>query len=225
MKLSEFLEQQAKAKKQDGKPAAPSARTAVSHAPEPSKKTLKVLRARETPNPNALQYVLNAQALSYGNKSYASKADCAGDEMGTALFDLNGVISVYVMDNFVTVTKAEETGWSPLRELAWKCIDKHVKIYSSDGKQDLGELAGADYRALSSEEKLKAVEAVLNRSIRSSLARDGGGVELKGIEGDDVLIHYQGACGSCPSSTTGTLKHIEKLLQQQLHPDLKVRSV
>lgn len=225
MKLSEFLEQQAKAKGQADKPAGPSARTAVSSAPEPEKKPLKVLRTRETPNPNALQYVLNAQALSHGNKSYAAKTDCAGDEMGTALFDIDGVTSVYVMDNFVTVTKAGEANWSPLRELAWKCIDKHVKIYSADGQQDLGEIVSADFRTLSHDEKLKAVEAVLNRSIRSSLARDGGGVELKGIEGDDVLIHYQGACGNCPSSTAGTLKHIEKLLQQQLHPGLKVKPV
>ena len=66
---------------------------------------------------------------------------------------------------------------------------------------------------------------VLDRSIRVNLAKDGGGVDLKGLEGNEILIHYQGACGNCPSSTSGTLQFIEKQFKQQLHPDLKVRSV
>ena len=75
------------------------------------------------------------------------------------------------------------------------------------------------------DEKLKAVEMVLNRSVRSSLAKDGGGVDLMGIDGNVVKIHYQGACGDCPSSTSGTLQYIERLIQQQLHSDLVVKSV
>ena len=66
---------------------------------------------------------------------------------------------------------------------------------------------------------------VLNRSIRTNLAKDGGGVELKGIEGNEVSIHYQGACGSCPTSTSGTLKYIQGQLREQLHPELTVKSV
>jgi Fe-S cluster biogenesis protein NfuA len=40
-----------------------------------------------------------------------------------------------------------------------------------------------------------------------------------------VRIEYQGACGSCPSSTSGTLFFIEGVLQSRVHPDLIVELV
>ena len=39
-------------------------------------RALKVIRTRETPNPNALQFVLNTQVLEKGKRSYASKEEC-----------------------------------------------------------------------------------------------------------------------------------------------------
>lgn len=221
MKLSEFLEQQAKLKNKDNEGAGSKAVASS----VPLKKPLKVLRTRPTPNPDALQFILNAQILSYGKKSYASKADCENDKLGQALFSVNGVQNVYVMDNFLTVTKDPHVDWTPLSSQVWKCIDTHVTIYSPDEKENAQAVDIANYQGLSHDERLQAVETVLNRSIRGNLARDGGGVELKGIEENEVMIHYQGACGSCSSSSTGTLKFIETLLQQQLHPGLKVKSV
>jgi len=38
-------------------------------------------------------------------------------------------------------------------------------------------------------------------------------------------VHYQGACGTCPSSTTGTLEFIENFLKDTLSKDLKVETV
>lgn len=217
MKLSEILEQQAKLKEKGGAGTQP--------AMAPVKKPLRVLRTKPTPNPDSLQYVLNAQVLAYGKKTYSSKDECKGDSLGEALFDIQGVRNVYVMDNFLTVTKHANVDWTPLSSQVWKCIDTHVAVYEPDEKEKPPEIDTANYLALPQEERLQAIEMVLNRSVRANLARDGGGVELKGLEGNDVSIHYQGACGSCVSSTTGTLKFIEQLLQQQLHPDLKVKSV
>jgi len=54
------------------------------------------------------------------------------------------------------------------------------------------------------------------------LTNDGGGVEVLGIEGNVINVHYQGACGTCPSSTTGTLSYIETFLKDTLHRDLTV---
>ena len=50
-------------------------------------------------------------------------------------------------------------------------------------------------------------------------------MNLKGLEGNEAQIHYQGACGDCPTSLTGTLQHIERLIKQQLDGDLTVKSV
>ena len=220
MKISEVLVIQEKLKEK----AAPAKKTKPKARPS-TKKALKVVRTKETPNPNALQFVINAVLLDNGNISFASKKEAESDKMATALFERSGVLSVFVMDNFVTVTKDEKTSWVPLKDRVWKTIEETVSLYQAEEKVQLSEVDVINFTELSNEKKLQGIEMVLNRSIRTNLAQDGGGVELKGIEGNEVSIHYQGACGSCPTSTSGTLQYIQTQIRQQLHPELTVKSV
>ncbi|MBT3185634.1 MAG: NifU family protein [Nitrospina sp.] len=220
MKISEVLAIQEKLKET----SAPVKKSKPKAKPN-SKKALKVVRTKETPNPNALQFVINAVLLDNGNISFASKKEAEGDKMATALFERPGVLSVFVMDNFVTVTKDDKTSWVPLKDRVWKTIDETVILYQAEGKVQLSEVDVINFIKLNDEKKLQGIEMVLNRSIRTNLAQDGGGVELKGIDGNEVQIHYQGACGSCPTSTSGTLQYIQTQLRQQLHPELTVKSV
>jgi Fe-S cluster biogenesis protein NfuA len=220
VKISEVLDIQEKLKEK----AAPAKKTKPKARPS-TKKALKVVRTKETPNPNALQFVINAVLLDNGNISFASKKEAESDKMATALFERSGVLSVFVMDNFVTVTKDEKTSWVPLKDRVWKTIEETVSLYQAEEKVQLSEVDVINFAELSNEKKLQGIEMVLNRSIRTNLAQDGGGVELKGIEGNEVSIHYQGACGSCPTSTSGTLQYIQTQIRQQLHPELTVKSV
>jgi NFU1 iron-sulfur cluster scaffold homolog, mitochondrial len=220
VKISEVLAIQEKLKET----SAPVKKSKPKAKPN-SKKALKVVRTKETPNPNALQFVINAVLLDNGNISFASKKEAEGDKMATALFERPGVLSVFVMDNFVTVTKDDKTSWVPLKDRVWKTIDETVILYQAEGKVQLSEVDVINFIKLNDEKKLQGIEMVLNRSIRTNLAQDGGGVELKGIDGNEVQIHYQGACGSCPTSTSGTLQYIQTQLRQQLHPELTVKSV
>ena len=66
---------------------------------------------------------------------------------------------------------------------------------------------------------------MLDHSIRPALANDGGGIEVIGVEGNTVKIHYQGACGTCPSASAGTLQYIENFLQETLSPTLKIQNL
>ena len=220
MKISEVLAIQAKMndKKAPAKKPKPKARPNLT-------KALKVVRTKETPNPNALQFVINGVILDNGNISFTSKEEAEGDKMAAALLDKPGVITVFVMDNFVTVTKDDKTSWVPLKDRIWKSIDDTVTVYQAEGKVVLSDVDVVNFSNLNNEKKMQGIEMVLNRSIRTNLAQDGGGVELKGIDGDEVSIHYQGACGSCPTSTSGTLQYIQTQLRQQLHPKLTVKSV
>ncbi|GJL77595.1 MAG: hypothetical protein NPINA01_05840 [Nitrospinaceae bacterium] len=222
MKLSEILAAREKAKE---KTTAQNLGTPIPARPASTKSALKVIRTRETPNADALQYVLNAQILDHGNKSYASKGDCDGDKLGQALFGMRGVKNVYVMENFVTVTKDPTIDWNPLKDQIWKTIDKHVTVYQTADKAALAKIDVTNFPALSQEDKLKAIEMVLDRSIRTNLAKDGGGVEVKSLENNVVRIEYHGACGTCATSSTGTLQYIQTQLKQQLHSDLSVKPV
>ena len=71
-------------------------------------------------------------------------------------------------------------------------------------------------------EKYEAIEKVIEETIRPYLVNDGGDIELDLVKGDEVVISFKGACGSCPSSAGGTLRGIERALRQQVDPEIVV---
>ena len=63
------------------------------------------------------------------------------------------------------------------------------------------------------------VEKVLNE-IRPMLIRDGGNVELVGIDDGVVKVRLQGACAGCPMSQMTLRNGIERVLKEKI-PEVK----
>jgi Fe-S cluster biogenesis protein NfuA len=63
------------------------------------------------------------------------------------------------------------------------------------------------------------VEKVLNE-IRPMLQRDGGDVELVGVENGIVKVRLQGACAGCPMSQMTLRNGIERVLMDKI-PEVK----
>jgi Fe-S cluster biogenesis protein NfuA len=70
-------------------------------------------------------------------------------------------------------------------------------------------------------ERLDRINALLDEQVRPYLQGDGGDLYVLGLEGNTLTVHYQGACGSCPSSLSGTLVGIENLVRQ-IDPEIEV---
>jgi NifU-like protein len=75
-------------------------------------------------------------------------------------------------------------------------------------------------------QKLKAVDATVDKYIRQMLIMDGGDMEVLDIKENgthiDIYIRYLGACSGCASSSTGTLFAIENVLKEQLDQNIRV---
>jgi len=63
------------------------------------------------------------------------------------------------------------------------------------------------------------VKDVLDK-VRPYLVRDGGNVELVGIDGGTVKVRLVGACAGCPLSKQTLKNGIEKILKQEI-PEVK----
>ncbi|HBZ30452.1 MAG TPA: NifU family protein, partial [Nitrosomonas nitrosa] len=73
------------------------------------------------------------------------------------------------------------------------------------------------------QERLERINILLDEEVRPYLQNDGGDLHILGLEGNILKIHYQGACGTCPSSISGTLRGIERLLRT-IEPDIQLIS-
>ena len=73
-------------------------------------------------------------------------------------------------------------------------------------------------------QRFDAIDTLLDEQIRPHLRSDGGDLHMISLDGDLLSVHYQGACGTCPSSISGTLRSIENLLKS-IEPDIEVVAV
>jgi Fe-S cluster biogenesis protein NfuA len=168
-----------------------------------------------TPNPQALKFILNEKLLKFETRQFANKESAKEDPFALGIFNIKGVVSVFYMDKFVTIEKSPETGWGQIQKPLIDFIRSFDKNLIPSEKE---------FKSLNGNESelLKRINTLLDVRVRPALAGDGGGLEVLGLDGYTVKIRYQGACGSCPSSISGTLMAIEGLLKRDIHPALEV---
>tara|TARA_Y100000590_G_scaffold191716_1_gene218063 strand:- start:2563 stop:2964 length:402 start_codon:yes stop_codon:yes gene_type:complete len=86
----------------------------------------------------------------------------------------------------------------------------------------LGTFDKEDYPTMTDVQKYQIIDKLLDETLRPALASDGGGIEIEVVKGNQVVVSYQGACGSCPSSAGATLAGITRALQMYLDPNIEV---
>ncbi|CAI2719008.1 NifU N-terminal domain-containing protein [Nitrospina watsonii] len=82
------------------------------------------IQVSSTPNENALKFTLDKPALESGHKTYPNAEAAAESPVATALFGIDGVVSVFLMADFITVTKRPDVGWDVIQPAAEGAIQK-----------------------------------------------------------------------------------------------------
>jgi NFU1 iron-sulfur cluster scaffold homolog, mitochondrial len=182
----------------------------------------KISDIEETPNPNAVKFILR-EAVSNGvARQYGSAELAENDPLAKSLFDVGHVVSVFYMDRMITVEKDDEGDWDELLPAL------AVPIRAADAVNGAAAAAavGGPIAAVASDDpRLLQINEILDEKVRPALMGDGGYLEIIGLSEHTLSIRYQGACGSCPSSLTGTLMAIESMLKQEVDPELEVIAV
>lgn len=184
----------------------------------------KIDNIEETPNPNAVKFILKEPVTNGTTRSFRSAVEAADDPLGRALFEVGDVVSVFYMDRMITVEKEDEAEWDellPRLAVPIRAAEAATNGAGSSGAQEAG-VGGALGALMSDDPRLLRINEILDERIRPALAGDGGWLEVLGLQEHTLTIKYQGACGSCPSSLTGTLMAIEGMLRQEVDPELEV---
>jgi len=168
-----------------------------------------------TPNPQALKFILNEKLLNFETRQYPDKESANDDPFATGIFELAGVVSVFYMDKFVTIEKSPETNWGQIQR-------PFIDFLKTFDQSLIPKETVTSPTAEEENELLKTINKLLDQKVRPALAGDGGGLQVIGVDGFTVKIRYQGACGSCPSSISGTLMAIEGLLKRDVNPSIQV---
>ena len=192
---------------------------------------MKITRIEETPNPAALKFIMDGPVVADGAVSLSNAdedEDYTGDNpLAQALFKV-GASELFLCQNYISVTMFNPNAWEHFMDDVKNAIETQLlppgeKPPEKEKKDSvLNHIERNEFPHLPDEEKKAIIDSLMDEIIRPALANDGGGLEILKVEGNEVRIKYQGACGSCPSSTGGTLAAIQRALQGYLDPNIEV---
>jgi len=61
--------------------------------------------------------------------------------------------------------------------------------------------------------------------LRCMLQADGGDLEIVSIEGKLVKMRLRGACGCCPHATATIKSGLERILREEIDPEITIERV
>jgi Fe-S cluster biogenesis protein NfuA len=181
----------------------------------------KISDIQETPNPNAVKFILREPVTNGVGRQFASNDQAQNDPLAKSLFDIGSVVSVFYMDNMVTVEKEDSADWDELLPTLAVPIRAAESVGAAPGNGTAA-VGGAIAAVTSDDPRLLKINEILDERVRPYLMGDGGYLEILDLKDHTLSIRYQGACGSCPSSLTGTLMAIENMLKTEVDPELEV---
>lgn len=77
-------------------------------------------------------------------------------------------------------------------------------------------------RRMTNVQRMQKVMSIINEDIAPRLALDGGSIELVDVDGKTVVVALRGACSGCNASQLTIKNVVEKILREQVEPDITV---
>ena len=173
------------------------------------------VQIQETPNPNSLKFIPGKKVSSIGSVELTKKEDTNNDLLKN-IFSINGVESIFLGDDFLSVNKNEKTNWEDIKHIVISLINEFYsegkdlildKISKNDEKKDFKEIE-------------KKIIKILETKIKPAVARDGGDIKFIEFKEGIVKVQLQGSCSGCPSSTITLKRGVQNLLTHYI-PDVK----
>lgn len=165
-----------------------------------------------TPNPNALKFILNVPLKGQGKSTFRAREECLHVPLAQWLFDLEGVENLHFFQNTVTVTRYPKEDWDTLEPRIIQCLELKAPLHDAHFHDSDPE----EERRKNLSPEILEIEEILDRTIRPGLQGDGGDIVCVDFKDNVLLVKYQGACGTCPSSSAGTLEAIRSILKDEL---------
>src|SRR6185312_2424092 len=131
----------------------------------------KISDIEETPNPNAVKFILK-EAVSNGTvHQYGSAEQAETDPLAKSLFDVGHVVSVFYMDRMITIEKDDEGDWDDLLPVLAVPIRAAEAVQSQTAA---AAAAGGAIAAVTSDDpRLIRINDILDEKVRPALMGDG----------------------------------------------------
>ena len=172
------------------------------------------VQTESTPNPNSLKF-LPGKTVSPDESFEITKKNDTNNELIRNLFSINGVESIFLGKDFISINKYDDVEWEEIKHIVISLIND---FYSSGKESVIENNLDESFESLNEIEK--KIIKILDEKIRPAVAKDGGDIKFKEFKHGIVKVQLQGSCSGCPSSTMTLKQGVQNLLCHYI-PEIK----
>ena len=188
----------------------------LSHPQYWSRNLTMFIQTEDTPNPATLKFIPGVAVLPGDTAEFVSKDATKTSPLAKRIFEIDGVVSVFLSGDFIAITKDDASEWFSLKPSVLAGIMEHfasglpVMEVTSDGNEE----------AVEDTETVQQIKHLLDTRVRPAVAMDGGDITFHSFDEGVVTLQMRGACQGCPSSTATLKMGIENMLRHYI-PEVK----
>ena len=168
-----------------------------------------------TPNPNSLKF-FPGKKVSNDSPIEITDKTLTDNELIKNILSINGVKSVFLADEFLSINKDQTTEWNDLKHI----IISLINDFYSNGAELIIDKNNTNKINKSFSEIEKKIINILETKVRPAVAKDGGDIKFKEFKNGVVTVNLQGSCSGCPSSTMTLKQGVQNLLCHYI-PEIK----
>ena len=175
-----------------------------------------------TPNPETMKFVANKLLYPGKHIDFPDEASAKPSPLAAELFSFPFIRGVFIMANFITLTKTPETDWNDIIPT----IKAILKEYLEDNRPVINEEEIVAAPVASNEvsaddtDVVKRIKELLENYVKPAVEMDGGAIQFKDYEDGTVKLMLQGSCSGCPSSMITLKSGIEGMMKRMI-PEVK----
>lgn len=178
------------------------------------------LYTESTPNPETLKFVTNQAILPNFQLDFRTPESAKESPLAKHLFESPDVQSVFIAQNFVTLTKKPDLDWFEITPGLKERLRAFFQLELPAVNEVLlpkDLLTKTETEATTPEQK---IIDLLEKYVKPAVEGDGGHIAFRRFEEGIVHLSMQGSCSGCPSSQITLKSGIEGLLKRMV-PEVK----
>ncbi|MEE2690145.1 MAG: NifU family protein [Pseudomonadota bacterium] len=196
------------------------------------------IQTEDTPNPQSMKFLPGRKVLGSDENGrpalgmdFPTFESASVSPLARLLFEIDGVMGVYLGADFVTVTKAEAVEWMHIKPAVLGVIADYLTadmpVVDEGAMSAVKPATSLDEYEGEDREVVEQIIELIDTRVRPAVAADGGDIVFKHYEPRTgvVFLSLHGSCSGCPSSTMTLKSGIENMLKHYVPEVVKVEAV
>jgi Fe-S cluster biogenesis protein NfuA len=170
-----------------------------------------------TPNPETMKFVFNRMIFPDQTADFPTVESTTYSPLAKNLFEFSFVQGVFIMNNFVTITRTPGVEWEEIIPI----MKEFLKSYVAAGEPVVLDAPKETIKDYGNDNVTVAqIKEILDTYIKPAVEVDGGQISFRDFENGIVTVELRGSCSGCPSSTVTLKRGIEGMLTRMV-PEVK----